>query len=83
MAKLKNVVAILKPKKGERFLFLYDDCSEDALLALLNRWVADRELNFDNRDRRAVRKAMIRQRHERSYKTAAVPGENRMKEYTP
>lgn len=44
-----NVVALVK-KNQERFIFVYDDQSIPALLAQLQKYVADRELNFTSED---------------------------------
>lgn len=44
MARGVNVLALLK--NGERYVFLYDDQSVEALLQTLGRYASDPELNF-------------------------------------
>ncbi len=54
----KNVLALAKGQ--ERFVFLYDDESREALYEVLHRFAANPEINFNERDEDLLRSKAAR-----------------------
>jgi hypothetical protein len=77
MARGVNVLALMK--NGERYVFLYDDDSTEALLKTLGRYASDPELSFSWYDA-----AVLSQRIKSATPESAVPaphlGEHRFRE---
>ena len=63
MKRTMNVIALVKD--GERYVFLYDDASPDALLRQFGRYAADESLSFTWYDAAVLSQRVRRQREER------------------
>lgn len=54
MSKLINFIALVKGQ--DRYMFFYDDQSQETLLEIFNRYASDRRLSFSSRDAKYLSK---------------------------
>lgn len=69
MKRTTNVIALVKD--GERYVFLYDDASADALLRQFGRYAADAALSFTWYDAAVLSQRVRRMRDEPARADAA------------
>ena len=71
MKRTTNVIALVKD--GERYVFLYDERSADALLRQFGRYAADETLSFSWYDAAVLSQRVRRMRDDASATADAAP----------